>query len=372
MPKASLRESLRFFSHESNMNLEHRIEAFVKLGLKLKEFTHIYYDDESSEFQKTLSEALINNAWFTKENQVRALSAIAEMLEEKKLRYWISDYPVLKNSTSGKRAIGVIMAGNIPAVGFHDLLCVLISGNILKAKCSSDDRVLLPWISRLLVEIEPGFKDMIFFVDRISDVDAVIATGSNNSARYFEYYFSKYPHIIRKNRNAVAVFSGNETEEDLKNAGKDIFSYFGLGCRNVSKLYVPEKYDFDLFFRSIESFSAVMQHNKYMNNYDYHHAIYLLNNIKFLTNNFLIVKEDKAISTPVSVLNYEYYDDLKSLEKVLGQEKEKIQCIVTGNIEIDRKDSSGENVVPFGVAQQPELWDYADGVDTLKFLTELR
>jgi len=347
------------------MNLEQRIKAFIKLGLRLKEFTHTFYDDENSEFQKILSRALINNAWFTKDNQVRALSAIAEMLEGKKLQHWISNYSFLKNSDPLHRAVGVIMAGNIPAVGFHDLLCVLISGNSLKAKCSSDDRILLPWISGLLIEIEPRFEDKITFVERIAGVNAVIATGSNNSSRYFEYYFSKYPHIIRKNRNAVAVFSGNETEEELKNSGKDIFSYFGLGCRNVSKLYVPKKYDFDLFFRSMESFSAVMQHNKYMNNYDYHHAIYLLNNIKFLTNNFLIVKEDKAVSTPVSVLNYEFYDDFESLKKVLKQEKEKIQCIVSGNMEI-------ENAVSFGAAQQPELWDYADGADTLNFLSELK
>ncbi|MEO5570040.1 MAG: acyl-CoA reductase [Bacteroidia bacterium] len=345
------------------MNLEQRIDAFVKLGLRLKEFTHTFYDDDNSEFQKVLASALIHNKWFTKANQLMALNALTEMLDEKKLHQWISTIN-FKLQTSNPKKIGVIMAGNFPAVGFHDLLCVLITGNILIAKCSSEDKILLPWISKLVIEIEPAFEDRIFFVERMVEMDAVIATGSNNSARYFEYYFSKYPHIIRKNRNAVAVISGNESEEELKNFGKDIFSYFGLGCRNVSKLYVPKGYDFGLFFRSIESYSKIMQHNKYMNNFDYYHAVYLLNDIKFLTNNFLIIKEDKAISTPVSVLNYEFYNDMQSLEKELENQIEKIQCIVSNNAEI-------QHVVPFGKAQQPELCDYADGVDTLKFLSKL-
>ena len=326
------------------MNLESRIKAFVSLGTKLKEFTHTFYDDENSEFQKILSQALIYNPWFTTENQLMALSAIAEMLDSEKLQQWISTSSLPrrdKPQTLNPKRVGVIMAGNIPAVGFHDLLCVLITGNILIAKCSSDDKILIQWISKLLVETEPAFKDRIFFVERMTDMDAVIATGSNNSARYFEYYFSKYPHIIRKNRNAVAVFSGNETEEELKISGKDIFSYFGLGCRNVSKLYAPKGYDFGLFFRSIESYSAIMQHNKYMNNFDYHHAVYLLNDIKFLTNNFLIIKEDKAILTPVSVLNYEFYLDFKSLKKELNSHNGKIQCVVSNHNEI-------ENAIPFG------------------------
>ncbi|MEP7171115.1 MAG: acyl-CoA reductase [Bacteroidota bacterium] len=353
-----------------DMDLEERIKAVARLGIKLKEFTHTFYDDENSEFQKILSQALINNAWFTKENQLMVLSAIAEMLDAQKIQQWIStsNLPVPIQSEKPKipnpKRVGVIMAGNIPAVGFHDLLCVLITGNILIAKCSSEDKILLQWISKLLIEIEPAFKDKIFFVERMAEMDAVIATGSNNSARYFEYYFSKYPHIIRKNRNAVAVFSGNETEEELKISGKDIFSYFGLGCRNVSKLYVPKGYDFGLFFRSIESYSDIMQHNKYMNNFDYHHAVYLLNDIKFLTNNFLIVKEDKAIATPVSVLNYEFYDDIESLKKELENQREKIQCVVSNNIGI-------KDAIPFAKAQQPELWDYADGVDTIKFLSEI-
>lgn len=343
---------------------EKRISAFTELGTILKKFTGSFYDDGNSEFQKILSQAHIANQWFTKENQLTALIAIAEMLNEKNLYNWLSNYHLLRTPNSKLQTIGVIMAGNIPAVGFHDMLCTLITGNVLKAKCSSDDKILLPWIVKLLIEIEPEFSDKIFFAERMSEMDAVIATGSDNSARYFEYYFSKYPHIIRKNRNAVAVLSGKETEDDLKKLSKDIFSYFGLGCRNVSKLYVPAGYDFNNFFRVIESFSEIMQHNKYINNYDYNHAILLLNKEKFLTNNFLIVKENKAISTPVSVLNYEFYNNVNDLKKELKVHKEKIQCMVTNIHDF-------ENAVPFGKSQQPELWDYSDGVDTMEFLTQL-
>ncbi|MFI5220525.1 MAG: acyl-CoA reductase [Bacteroidia bacterium] len=346
------------------MTIQQRIDAFVKLGNTLTDLSCSNFDDENHPFQKVLQQAHRENAWFTKENQLMALRAIAGMLLKNKLNEWTNHYPGLRTPNSKLQTIGLILAGNIPAVGFHDLLCVLISGNHAAIKCSSDDKVLLKWLADELMKTEPAFSNAISFVERMTDVDAVIATGSDNSARYFEYYFSKYPHIIRKNRNAVAVLNGDETDVDLKNLGIDIFSFFGLGCRNVSKLYVPENYDFQNFFKAVESFSTVMNHNKYMNNYDYHHAVFLLNHVKFLTNNFLIVKEDKPISTPVSVLNYEFYKDVNALKKELNEKKEKIQCIVTAKKEI-------ENAVPFGKAQQPELWDYADGMDTMKFLLDL-
>lgn len=343
------------------MTLQHRIEVFAKLGKTLSGLCNSNFDDENHPFQKLLSQAKIENAWFTKENQLMALKAIAEMLSEEKLLKWISEYPGFKSQTSNSKRVGLILAGNIPAVGFHDLLCVLISGNHAVIKCSSDDKVLLKWLTDELIKIESAFSNSISFVERMTGSDAVIATGSNNSARYFDYYFSKIPRIIRRNRNAVAVLSGNETDDELKNLGRDIFSYFGLGCRNVSKLFVPVNYDFQSFFKAVESFSEVMQHNKYMNNYDYHHAIFLLNQVKFLTNNFLIIKEDKPISTPVSVLNYEFYKDDTALKKELNEKKEEIQCIVTAKKEV-------ENAVTFGKAQHPQLWDYADGVDTMEFL----
>lgn len=347
------------------MNLENRLIAFEKLGVLLKEFTNSYYDDESSGFQKVLGSACIANQWFTKENQLSALKAIATMLEKENLQAWVSRYKKLNHENATSKTVGFILAGNIPAVGFHDLLCALIAGHSVKAKCSSDDKILLPWIFNLLTDTDESFQQKIMFVDKLTGMDAVIATGSDNSARYFEYYFGKYPHIIRKNRNAVAVLTGNETAEELQRLGKDIFSYFGLGCRNVSKLYVPRNYTFDFFFESMQPFAGVMQHNKYMNNHDYHSAIFLMNGIKFLTNNFLIIKEDKTIATPVSVLNFEYYDDTNWLQQELETQKEKIQCVVANNGNI-------KNAVAFGETQQPQLWDYADGVDTIEFLLSLK
>jgi hypothetical protein len=214
----------------------------------------------------------------------------------------------------------------------------------------------MPFVAEKLLQIEPKLQGWISFTERLSGFDAVIATGSNNSARYFEYYFGKYPHIIRMNRNAVAVLTGDENEDDLKKLGLDIFQYFGLGCRNVSKLFVPRNYEFKKFFEGIESFSFVGHHHKYKNNHDYINAVYLLKQIPFLDNNFLILKEDEAIASPVSVVYYEFYDNPETLEQKLEQEKEKLQCIV------------GKGFIPFGKAQQPQLWDYSDGVDTMSFL----
>ena len=260
------------------------------------------------------------------------------------------------------------MAGNIPMVGFHDALCVLMSGNNLIAKLSKDDALLLPYLLKWLIEIEPAFKPQINFVERIERPDAVIATGSNNSARYFDYYFGKYPHIIRKNRNSAAIITGDETGDDLKYLGNDLFTYFGLGCRNVSKLFVPKEYNFNLFYQSIESFSAVMNHNKYMNNYDYNHAVYLLNGEKFLTNNFLIIRQSQALATPVSVLNYEYYTNLNDLDAKLKSAENDLQCITVAG---KPWKNSSVKTIPFGTSQTPSLTEYADNIDTLQFLISI-
>lgn len=257
------------------------------------------------------------------------------------------------------KSIGLILAGNIPMVGFHDVLSVLLSGHRALIKPASDDRILLPFLLGILAEIEPRFSDAIRLVDKLENPDAVIATGSNNSARYFEYYFGKYPHIIRKNRTSVAILSGNETDEELVRLGSDIFSYFGLGCRNVSKLYVPKGYVFDRFFKGMEQFGYLMQHNKYMNNYDYHRALFLLNQESFLTNDFLLLREHREVSTPVSVLHYESYANGADLNAGLETVQDQIQCTV------------GIGHLPFGTAQCPGPMDYADGVDTMDFLTGL-
>ncbi len=362
------------------MKLEKRIIAFVKLGEALRDF----FDDSSSNssLKEVIKKAHQHNGWFTEENVINMIGEIGKSLEEEKIRKWISKYniPPAPLPRGNEKRIGVIMAGNIPLVGFHDFLCVLMSGNIFVGKLSSDDEFLLPAVAEILIGIEPEFAEKIIFAPINSPfregASSFIATGSNNSARYFEYYFGKYPHIIRKNRNAIAILDGStslttgstETEEDLKNLGKDIFQYFGLGCRNVSKIFIQKDYVLDKLFEAIVDFGDVIHHNKYANNYNYYRTIYLLNSEKFLDNNFLMMKEDKRIASPVATLYYERYNSKEELFEKLEAEKENIQCIVS----TQTIPSPLERVrVRSGQTQSPELWDYADGVDTMEFLLQL-
>jgi hypothetical protein len=333
-----------------------RINAFIKLGNFLKDPQNDGY------LQELAIRANRKNNWFTPVNTLESLRAIAtRFLTEENLTAWLSQYPEIKTP----QKIGVIMAGNIPAVGFHDVLCVLISGHILLAKPSSDDPVLIPALLEKLVEIEPAFSDTIFFVERLSDSDAYIATGSDNTARYFHYYFSKKPNIIRKNRTSLAVLSGNESEEQLHALGKDILQYFGLGCRNVSKLFVPVGYDFTKFFESIQSFDQLyLNHHKYFNNYEYNKSILLVNRTPHYDNGFLMLTESKATVSPISVVHYETYDSIDTLKEFLSENAEKIQCVVG-----DEKIITG--AINFGHTQEPTLLDYADSVDTMDFLTTL-
>ena len=252
------------------------------------------------------------------------------------------------------------MAGNIPLVGFHDFLCVLMSGNTAICKLSTDDKTLLPALSSILIQFLPELKDRIVFTTgRIAQMDAVIATGSNNSLVYFEQYFGKYPHIFRKNRTSLAVISGNETSEDFNALGHDIFNYFGLGCRNVSHLLFPKEFNLNRFFEGIINHSEVANHNKYANNYDYNKAIYLMNNIPMLDNNFVLLMESKELFSPLSIVHYHYYSDQNELVAYLELQKENLQAIV------------GTNYIPFGQAQCPGLNDYADGIDTMTFLNNI-
>ncbi len=336
----------------SELNLNTLTFAFQQLGLFFKTLEH------TGEFEELQLKVTAKNPWFTKDNVLLAFSAWADALTNEQLNQWLLPYETQLKNNQKPKTVGVINAGNIPLVGFHDFLCVIMSGNNYQGKNSSNDPYLLPYVSEKLLQIEPKLKERISFTEKLSNFDAVIATGSNNSARYFDYYFGKYPHIIRMNRNGVAVLIGDEDEDDYKNLGNDIFQYFGLGCRNVSKLFVPKNYELKNFFEGIESFSPVAQHNKYMNNHDYNNAVYLLKKIKFLDNGFLLVKEDEAIASPISVLYYEFYDDPESLKQKLETEKEKLQCII------------GKDFIPFGKAQHPQLWDYADGVDTMSFLVK--
>lgn len=341
------------------MTIQQRISALSKWGSALQALIDDLPENPENPFFKAIVQAQNKNAWFLKSNSINALKEVCNLLESNSLNKLLKAYVELEKELVAPKVIGIVMAGNIPLVGFHDLLFVLVSGHKAKVRLSSDDSVLIPTITEILFEMHPEFKNQVEFVSQLSGMDAVIATGSNNTARYFDYYFGKYPSLIRKNRNSVAVLNGNESDQELTQLGHDIFDYFGLGCRNVSKLYVPEGYSFNQFFAALEVFSPIMEHNKFMNNYDYHRALFLLDGIPFLTNNFLIVRENEAYATPVSVLHYEYYSSLNELELKLASDKELIQCRV------------GVNGLPFGSAQQPDILDYADGVDTMKWLLSL-
>ncbi|MCF6359424.1 MAG: acyl-CoA reductase [Cyclobacteriaceae bacterium] len=335
------------------MKLTQRIEALSQLGKVLnglsKEKLLDWADKAGNE-----------NRWFTQESVAMAISGISKMLKKDALTSWAEAYTL----NSSVKRIGIVMAGNIPLVGFHDLLSVLISGNKAVIKLSSQDKVLMPLLTDLLISIEQTFEDQIEYVGKLEHIDAVIATGSDNSARYFKQYFGKQPHIIRKNRTSCAVLKGDETDEDIIALGKDIFSYFGLGCRNVSKLYVPKEYDFISFLDVLNAYKDIAFHSKWVNNYDYNKSIYLVNREPHLDTGFLLLKESSELVSPLAVLFYEVYTDTEALKSRLEINKDKIQCIIGS--EANRLDC-----IPFGEGQYPEVLDYADGVDTLKFLTEI-
>jgi hypothetical protein len=346
------------------MELKKNIAAFSLLGEQLRAVSTGNVDTET---ERAITMASSANPWFTKESILTALGAIGQTLTQRDLGKWMVPYQAKIDSLERRKRIGVINAGNIPAVGFHDFLCVLMSGNIYEGKNSSDDAHLLPHIASLLEKLEPAFEERIFFVEKISSPHAVIATGSNNSARYFEYYFGKYLHIIRKNRNSAGILSGKENAEELSLLADDVFQYFGLGCRNVSKLFLPRGFDLSRLFVAFEKYIGINQHNRYMNNYTYQHAVMLMNKIKFLENGFVILKEDSSLHSPVSVVHYEYYRDIKdAFDKFSSMEKE-IQCVACSE-EIKQKFSEKLSLVSFGQTQKPMLWDYADGVDTMEFL----
>jgi hypothetical protein len=311
-------------------------------------------------------QASIENPWFREEDIYTALKGITNMLNEEKINAWLSQYPELKKQVSQPQKVGVINAGNIPLVGFHDFLCVLISGNVYIGKLSSKDKILLPAIQDILIEYEPEFNECIRFEENLlKEFDAIIATGSDNTARYFHYYFGKYPNIIRKNRNGVAVIPKDYNEEDIKKLADDMFIHYGLGCRNVSKVFFHENFDFEHFFNNINHYyDKLINHHKYANNYDYHKSIFLMNKVPHLDNGFVLMKQDSSIASPISTIYFETYKNIDNVKKLLETQTEYIQCIVS-----DQKEFS--DAVPFGKAQFPELWDYADNIDTLKFLSSL-
>lgn len=340
------------------MNIEERATSLAYLGDTISSKLN------RGEYDMAIARAHHENQWFTPESIKKALSETAvHFLNEAAIKEWLKLYNSAGFSPSQK-LVGIVMAGNIPLVGWHDIQCVLISGHRAMIKLSSKDQVLPRLLLDELAGIEPRWKEQLNIADKLQNYDAVIATGSNNTMRYFEYYFGNVPAILRKNRNSIAILTGEETRQELSALGEDIFTYFGLGCRNVSKVYVPEGYDFIPFFESIEHFKEVMDHHKYQNNYLYNKSILLLNKEKHLDNNFLLIKEAAPIASPVSLLYYESYKNLDEVNIKVEALLPEIQCIAG-------RPQTYPSAIPFGTMQQPELWDYADGIDTLQFLLNL-
>lgn len=322
-----------------------------------------YIRSDTPERDAVIRQAHATNPWFIPEFSLLALDAIAdEFLNETHFKKWISAYP--ERSQEAKH-VAIIMAGNVPLVGFHDLLCVVASGHRAVIKLSDKDPWLLPFLTERWEHLDPIIATKISFTKRLEKFDAVIATGSNNSARYFEYYFKSIPHILRQNRNGVAILTGEESRENLSDLAKDIFMFFGLGCRNVSRIFVPEGYDFREWEQAIADWAYLGEHHKYRNNLDYNYTIYLINKIPHLHLGHLILKEDEAIPSRIGCVHYSYYRDQKTLEKIVEERKNEIQCVISnGKV-------GGWDHILFGQSQRPAISQYADGVDTMEFLTHL-
>ena len=307
-------------------------------------------------FAQLIDSVHLSNPWFTPENVRLALSSLGNALTAGKLDRWLSAYPELDEEREPV-TVGVVMAGNIPMTGFHDLLCVLITGNRLQARLSSKDELLITAVTHTLTEIEPGFKPFIQLShDRLKGFDLVIATGSNNTSRYFEYYFRKTPSIIRRNRNSMAIIDGTETDNELEMLGDDIFSYFGLGCRNVSKLFLPEGYDVALLPQHWSRYASLLSHYKYAVNLDHNRAVMAVNREPFEDGGFILIRESASLTPPPGVVHYEFYDDPQMPLNAAEANSDAIQCV------------AGHGHLPFGTTQQPELWDYADNIDTVRFV----
>lgn len=346
--------------------IESRINAFKQLGVLISNTIEAGEGgmDQLSKAQVNLllqaKKAGLNNGWFRYDMVMNALGGISNMLDSNTLNEWVSTYTI---SPGSPKEVGIIMAGNIPAVGFHDLLCVLVSGNKAVVKLSSDDECLIPAIVDLLIEVDDSFTDKVEFLTKpLKKFDAVLATGSNNTARYFEQYFGKFPNIIRKSRTSVAIISGDETEEDISGLAKDLFTYFGLGCRNISKLLVKKGIDIEQLMIELSKHEKTLDHSKYLNNLDYNKSIYIINRVPFLDGGRFLFKEDEGLHSPISVTFFEYYEDDSEVDTFLEKHKNEIQCVIG---------KKGDGRISFGKAQTPAVHDYADGVDTMEFLLNL-
>lgn len=340
------------------MKIQERIEILVSIG---KEFKDVLDNPDMHNFPG-YDKICESNSWFTEEFVKFAISEWSENLNIDRILSWLSNYNISDN-LSNKR-LGIVMAGNIPLVGFHDLICGFLCGLKLKIKTSSKDKCLIEWIiNRINIKLD-DFHRIEIIENFLTDFDAVIATGSNNTNRYFDYYFSKYPKILRKNRNSVAILSGNETKEELENLADDIFIYFGLGCRNISKIYVPESYDFNLLAGAIHKYSYLKDHVKYGNNLEYQYANISMNKILHVNYENLYLIENKSFAAPISIVNFEYYRDIADVKNVLSQKPDELQCIVSNIKDINE-------ALKFGTTQRPYLKDYADNTDTIEFILKI-
>lgn len=333
------------------MNLQKRIEILVKLGR--------YMLEDGEEWQQAKHRAYLQNGWFLPQFINLSVNNIVRcFLQEKALQNWVSQYPGIKDAPSPARLVGIVMAGNIPLVGFHDFLCVFISGHRCLIKPSSKDEVLIKHLVGKMIEWLPELAQTIAFAELLKNCDAYIATGSNSTAGHFEYYFGKFPHIIRRNRTSVAIITGDESTEELERLADDIYLYFGMGCRNITKIYVPRDYDFVSLINIFKKYDYLADHHKYKNNYDYNLALHILNNKVYMSNASLLLIEESSLFSPVSQLNYELYDNIETVKNFLSHNSD-VQCVV------------GNGFIPFGKAQYPSLTDYADGTDTMKWLSSL-
>ncbi len=329
--------------------------ALVALGRELQDLS-------TPKWQEIMQLAYLKNRWFTPDNVHFALTRWAFGLTEMNLEKWLAPYTL---PASAPKKVGLVMAGNIPLVGLHDLISVLLAGHLAYVKLSKEDEVLMRAVVDSLVVYAPAILEKVHFVEQLKEAEAYIATGSDNTARYFEYYFKEKPHIIRKNRVSVAVLKGNETAEDFEMLAEDVMQYFGLGCRSIAKIYAPKDYDFIRFWQAIEPYKDnFLGHTKYANNYEYQRAAYLINSIIHLDNNFMILRESPELASPTGVMYCGFYENVADLEVELEGVAGKLQVIVS-------KDAWFKNSTHFAQAQQPELWDYADGVDTMQFLSTL-
>jgi hypothetical protein len=341
------------------MNIENQVLGLTKVSNYIKDFLTKNpedYNENDSDFELLLEKSKIENQWFTIENQKFALKQWADLLTEENIKNWIQAYTISKIP----KRVGLILAGNIPLVGFHDVISVVLSNHIPVIKLSSKDRYMIPFLLKKWKEFSSDNVEYEF-VERLEDFDAVIATGSNNTARYLEYYFKNHLNIIRKNRTSIAVLKGDETVDELRLLANDIFQYFGLGCRNVTRIFIPQDFVIDRLFESFIDFQDIINHNKYANNYEYNRAVYLLNQEQFWDNNFVMLKEDDKLFSPLSVINFSRYSSLEDVKNFITENEENIQCVVA-------KNGLGFDTIAFGQAQNPSLDTYADNVDTMKFL----